>query len=171
MLEILYKTLNIGCGDSTYGTNRLDITRDSKATELGLATQMPYKDNSFHYIYAENVLAHQPNPIEFLIECKRVLKKGDFLSIITDNAGYRGFFPLLNKFQDKHGTYSNPKTDKDKHYMIFTVDHIKNLINKAGLKLVYIWLGTRWKPTMIQRLWTRISPTIGHSHIYVLVQK
>ena len=171
MIYRIYRTLNIGCGDSIYGTNRLDVMRDSKATELGLASQLPYKDNSFDYIYAENILEHQSNPKEFLIECKRVLKKEGFLSIITDNAGYRGYFPLLYKFQDRHGIYSNPKTDKDKHYMIFTMSHVVNLIKESGFKLVYIWLGTRWKPSLIQHLWILLSPTVGHSHIYCLVMK
>ena len=168
---INYQTLNIGCGDSTYGNVRLDMTRNSKATVIGLASQMPFKDESFNYIYAENVLEHQPNPLDFLKECKRVLKVGGFIGIVTDNAGYRGYFPLLNKFQDKHGTYVNPKADEDKHYMIFTVEHLKNLVKKSGMKAIYVWLGTRWKPTIIQRFWILLSHSIGHSHIYMVVQK
>jgi len=162
-----YRTLDIGCGDSTIGDCRIDITRDSAATELALATKMPYKNESFDYMNAANVLEHQPNPLEFLLECKRVLKKNGTFKIITDNAGYHGWFPFLNKFQDIHGTYTNPRTNKDKHYMIFTLSHLKNLLELAGFEILLLELFTRWNPTLFQRVRTMINPNIGRSHILV----
>ena len=164
-MDYKYRTLDIGCGDCMIGDNRVDITRNSAATELAIGTKLPYRDESFDYVNAENVLEHQPNPLEFLIECKRVLKRNGVLKIITDNAGYHGWFPFLNKFQDIHGTYVNPRTTNDKHYMIFTLSHMQNLLIAAGIEIKILELFTRWKPTLFQRIRTLINPNIGHSHI------
>lgn len=164
-------SLNIGCGDSTLGTYRIDITRESTANTIGSASNLPYKDGVFPHLRAENVLEHVPNPLEFLRECHRVLGTSGTFWIVTDNAGYRGWFPLLHQFQDRHGTYSNPRTTKDRHYAIFTQNHVRNLMELAGFQIIKIELRTRWKPTLIQRILTFLSPTIGHSHIFVLATK
>ena len=161
------RTLNIGCGNSDFGTIKLDLTRESQANVLGSASQLPFKNDSFDKVYAYNVLEHQPNPLVFLKECHRVLKHSGELFLVTDNAGYRGWFRMGKWFKDSHGTYVNPKTDKDKHYMIFTEQHLRNLFEKAEIYVIRTRLETRWKKSIYAKILTLISPTIGHAHIWV----
>ncbi len=160
------RTLNVGCGPSLEGSVRLDMTRKSKATVLGLALPMAFRDHVFDVILAENVLEHMPDPLSFLIECRRILRAGGLLRLVTDNYGYRGFHPLLRGFEDRHGAYRNPDAPRDRHYMVFGIPHVRNLLEESGFRIVTLRLFTRWRPTLIQLFWTWVHPNIGHSHIY-----
>jgi len=142
------------------------MNRRSKATVLGLAFPMAFRDRTFDVVMAENILEHMPDPLSFLVECRRVLRPGGLLRLVTDNYGYRGWFPVLRWFEDRHGAYRNPGTSKDRHYAIFGLQHVRNLLNEAGLRVVTVRLFTKWRPTIIQRLLTAAHPNIGHSHIY-----
>jgi ubiquinone/menaquinone biosynthesis C-methylase UbiE len=55
---------------------------------------LPYKDNSFDVVYSKSVIEHMPEVLEFVTECRRVLKPGGiFLALTPDwNANYKTFF-------------------------------------------------------------------------------
>ncbi len=160
------RTLNVGCGPSREGDVFLDMTRTSNATVLGLALPMAFRDRAFDVVLAENILEHMPNPGSFLAECRRVLKPGGLLRLVTDNYGYRGWLPFLRRFEDIHGSYRNPDSPRDRHYAIFGEGHLRNLLEDAGFRVVVIFFGTRWKPTAVQRLLIRFNENLGHSHLY-----
>jgi SAM-dependent methyltransferase len=56
--------------------------------------RLPYKDNTFDVVYSKSVIEHMPDVLNFVTECKRVLKPGGtFLALTPDwNANYKTFF-------------------------------------------------------------------------------
>jgi len=133
------RTLNLGCGEDTYGTDRIDI-RETPATTLvhDLEKGIPFPDNFFDELYSKNLLEHLRNVGIHLEECYRVLKKGGRLVIITDNAACSRFYSLgthEGRYENKHK--NNPD---DKHYGIFTRQHLKNHLEKAGFSVKEISL-------------------------------
>lgn len=56
--------------------------------------KLPYRDNSFDVVYSKSVIEHMPNVLDFVTECRRVLKPGGlFLALTPDwNANYKTFF-------------------------------------------------------------------------------
>src|SRR5437899_8505215 len=85
-----YRILNVGCRDDTYGTQRVDFAGGHGVTEIGLATQLPFKDRVFDEVFGGNVLEHMPNLLQFVQECRRVLKLGGHLFLKTDDASCFG---------------------------------------------------------------------------------
>lgn len=81
--------LNLGCGiDYKKGFTNVDINKDVKADVYHDLNKLPYpfEDSSVDYIYADDVLVHLTlSPIEFLLECKRILKPNGMLHLIYPN--------------------------------------------------------------------------------------
>src|SRR3989338_7074845 len=83
------KILNLGCGNDTYGTHRIDAFKTQSTTEVGdLNKKLPYPDGHFDEIYCKSVLEHIKNLGTFSDECYRVLKKGGKIWLRTDHAGF-----------------------------------------------------------------------------------
>lgn len=55
---------------------------------------LPYRENSFDVVYSKSVIEHMPKALEFVLECRRVLKPGGlFLALTPDwNANFKTFF-------------------------------------------------------------------------------
>ncbi len=138
------RILNIGCGNDTYGTDFVDLypsREEVKRVDLE-KEKLPFKKNSFEEIYAECVFEHLKNPRDFLKDCKRVLKKQGKLILITDNAAhYKYHISLFKKaFYAHNGGYEKKgrigggtgKGSEDKHYALFTPNHLKNFLEDLG---------------------------------------
>jgi len=56
--------------------------------------RLPFRDNSFDAVYSKSVIEHMPNALDFVLECRRVLKPGGlFLALTPDwNANFKTFF-------------------------------------------------------------------------------
>jgi len=140
------KILNVGCGKETYGTDFMDIypSREEVTKCDFQREKIPFKNNTFDEVYGRSVLEHLRNPGKFLEECKRVLRNGGKLIIITDNAAYYRFHLKFFKndigvHYERYGekgelirTRSGPK---DKHYFLFTTLHLRNLFLDSGFKI------------------------------------
>lgn len=129
--------LNIGAGETKYGDVRLDVYRSQTVNIVADAEFLPFRDNSFDLVYSQCVLEHLPNPLNVLREQKRVCKEGGRISIITDNAGFWAYHILGHHTRPVlrtggrdlyHGTRA-----EDRHYFLFTREHLENLFNRAGL--------------------------------------
>ncbi|MCD6402747.1 MAG: methyltransferase domain-containing protein [Candidatus Aenigmarchaeota archaeon] len=97
----------------------------------------PFPSNSFDEVYSRFLFEHLTNPLHFLKECYRVLKKGGRIVIITDNAGFFGW--LTSVHQGGYEDVSKKKgADEDKHYALFTPSHLKNWLEKVGFKNVKV---------------------------------
>jgi len=121
------KILNIGCGNETYGTERIDFVKTETTTQVcDLNNKLPFKDNSFDEIYCKSVLEHIRNLKTLIKECFRVLKKGGEIWFRTDNASYIGF--LFKNHQD-YIKYFDYASKEDKHYFLFKEEHLRNLFS------------------------------------------
>lgn len=160
------RILNVGCGDDTYGTQRLDFAGGRGVTEVGLATKLPYKGRVFDEVFGANVLEHMPNLLEFVIECRRVLKPGGRLVIKTDHAAYLGYHFLRFRPGDYH-TWSGVRND-DRHYGLFTVGHLRNLMSAAGMEVVRILPYNDWRPrTLWGKLLLRFVPWLNSPRLWL----
>jgi len=141
------KILNIGCGEDTYGTHFIDVYPTRKEVVRCNADEedLPFSYNYFDEVYAKFVIEHMKNTGNFLMKCRRVLKIGGKIKIITDNAGCWVFhFPIKFDYSLQH--YDNAIREKeehlDRHYSIFTPLHLRNHLHAAGFKNIsikYMW--------------------------------
>ena len=131
------RILNVGCGPDTYGTDFLDLypqRKEVKRCNLD-KDKFPYDEEIFDEVYSKNNFEHLTNPLHFLNESKRVLKKGGRIIIITDNAGYYGIFSTAHQGGHEAAHKDNPN---DRHYALFTTTHMKNWMEKAGFNKIEV---------------------------------
>lgn len=125
------RILNCGCGDDTYGTDRVDIRKTSATTLVhDLEKGIPFPDNTFDEVYSRIFLEHLRNVGFHFEEVCRVLKPNAKLVLITDNAACLKYY-----FGTHIGRYERLH-EGDHHYGLFTMQHLKNHLAKAGLNLV-----------------------------------
>jgi|TARA_Y100000310_G_scaffold56791_1_gene52101 ubiquinone/menaquinone biosynthesis C-methylase UbiE len=159
------KVLDLGCGKGGYSLNlfkegaittSLDITteyfQNIKGTRfiLGNATRMPFKSNSFDFVFCSSLIEHIKNPDLLLREIKRVLKKNGlcYLSFppFWSPVGAHQFKPfhylgekiavrLSRKF---YGTRSFRYDDVYGKLYKVKINQIKKIILKEKLKIKFI---------------------------------
>jgi predicted SAM-dependent methyltransferase len=128
------RVLNLGCGEDTYGTDRVDF-HQTKATTMvaDLNKSFLFGTEIFGEIYERNLLEHLRNVGFHLEECYRVLKTGGKIICITDNASCFRFYIW--------GTHTGryEKIHKgDYHFCVFTKNHLLNHFMQAGFKDIKI---------------------------------
>ncbi len=161
-----YRILNVGCGDDTFGTQRLDFAGGRGVTEIGLATSMPFKDASFDEVFGSNVLEHMPNALDFVLECRRVLKPGGRLVLKTDHAAYLGYHLLGSRPGDYH-TWHGRRPD-DRHYGLYSVGHLRNLMAAANLEVYRLFPYTDWTPKSVWgRLLGLVLPWVNYPRLWL----
>ena len=69
--------MDVGCGKNKHGDIGIDYSRDSDADIIADAEHLPFKNEVFAKVVSVTVLEHSPNPLNFLKEQYRVLKKVD----------------------------------------------------------------------------------------------
>jgi len=80
--------LNLGCGkDYRLGWVNLDCNKKMKADVYAdLEKKLPFKDNTFEYVYTEHVLEHIHNFIPLMAELKRICKNNAIIEIRVPHA-------------------------------------------------------------------------------------
>jgi len=155
------RVLNIGCGEDTYGTDRLDIRETSATTvvhdvELGI----PFPDETFDEVYSKNNLEHLRNVGFHLDEIHRVLKPNGRLVLITDSAMCLRYYVLgthTGRYERKH--------KGDRHYSIFTPNHLINHLEAAGFKdITWKYVETDTVGRLVDRIMRHLSLTKGMSY-------
>ena len=134
--------LNIGAGETNFGDIRLDIYRSPTVNLVADAELLPFRNNSFDLVYSKNVLEHLPNPLNALREQKRVCTGGGKIVITTDNAGYWASHVLGHHTRPILKTrgrdlYRGTRVE-DKHYCLFTREHLENLFDRASLRVLRV---------------------------------
>ena len=119
--------LDVGCGRKKRGDIGIDYYKDTSADIIADAHYLPFPGELFDEVTSTTVIEHSPNPLEFLKEQRRVLKKGGKIEVVTDNAQYYRW--TVMKF---HGLrHQNLQRD---HYTIFFPEGIVRLLKLAGFR-------------------------------------
>jgi len=133
------RNLNLGCGNETYGTHRVDITPTKTTTHVfDVEKGIRFPNGFFDEVYERNLFEHLRNPNFHLCEVHRVLKKGGSLVLITDNAACIRYYLLGTHTGGYMGHRHLLTRTGDKHYAVFTEEHIRNHLLSAGFKIVKI---------------------------------
>ena len=111
-------TLNLGCGKKLIkGATNLDMMPPADVLHDLNNYPYPFKDNTFDTIIAENILEHLHEPMNCLIEMKRILKPGGKIKIIVP---YFNSISHLHHIDHKQGfiglSFLELKEDKNKPY-------------------------------------------------------
>lgn len=169
--------LHLGSGDDyRKGFVNIDVDKSIK-TDICIDfidKGIPFPDNSVDEIFCKNLFEHIPNPLEFLLEMKRVLKKGGNAIIITSNASYLIYhFPRKKAYHDSYNLNHPPE---DQHYFMFQKGHLLAFTRKAGMNLkeleYYISNTCPGRDRSFQKiLGTFLGKKIGYSDYFWVVEK
>jgi predicted SAM-dependent methyltransferase len=146
------RVLALGCGNQSYGTHRVDFSSTHTTTHVcDLERGLPFEDGFFDEVYSRNLLEHLQNHGFHLQETYRVLRKGGKVVLITDNAACMRYYLLGTHTGGYMGHRKFFTRDlKDKHYAVFTAEHLKNLFQAAGFKLQKVdFIDTDFLPTFL----------------------
>ena len=134
------RLLEVGCGSGDMLKDMADlgwqvegIDLDPAAVEnsrrkglnvrMGSLEEMGYRANWFDLIIMSHVIEHVYDPFLLLTECRRILKSGGRLVLVTPNVGSMG-----------HRIYRSSwfHLDPPRHLRLFTVDSLTTLLQSAG---------------------------------------
>jgi len=141
------RVLNLGCADDSFGDVRVDMEKSPTTTLVANVEEgLPLESGSFDVVYMQFMFEHLINIHKVLKECYRLLKKGGEIIIITDNAGFIGFHSgrwtkTLSTIH--YGGYRN--SDGDMHFGLYTKEHIRNHLERAGFKIKKIKYQRYWE--------------------------
>ena len=124
-------SLDVGCGHQKRADIGIDYTKDSDADIVADSGSLPFRDEVFGRIVSVASIEHSPNPLNFLKEQARVLKKGGVVEVVTDNAQYYNWSVI--SFRLRGTRHENECRD---HYAIFFPENVMRLLALAGLKTV-----------------------------------
>ena len=91
--------------------------------DLGSASKLPYKDNSFDFVTCSNSFHHYPNSFQSLKEMKRVLKQGGKV-VLLDGCLDGIFRQIVFKTENN--------INKEGKVYRYTKAQMKNLFNQVG---------------------------------------
>ncbi len=114
------RMLNLGCGTDikpkSNGWINLDLYKNKGVDvvfDLDSNKKLPFKDSSFDYIYADNVLEHLHNYVSVIRETYRILKPGGIIKIIVPHFSGCGAF---GEFHVRFFRWRSFRIGKDKYY-------------------------------------------------------
>ena len=171
------RILNLGCGNDTYGTDRVDLYKTPTTTAVFDCSKpgWPYPDNTFDEVYAMQIFEHLPNVKVFVDEVARVLKKGGVFKMRTDYAGYLlwgvGYREHNNTItiMYKDNAFGHTQGD-DRHYYLFVPSHIEAFLEKkfTNVQVTYVKTGRNFLFTWMRRA---LPNNWGASQLDVLATK
>ena len=160
-------SLNIGCGRESVCDVRLDFVRTESTNIVADAQRLPFREGVFSFVYERNVLEHLPSPGLHLREVRRVLSRSGRLHLITDNAACLKYY-LLGTHT---GGYCRERA-RDKHYALFTCEHVKNLLTYAGFNVLKIEpIETDYFTRFFDRLVALVIPQLARPRILALADR
>lgn len=129
--------LNLGCGRDIYDdyVNMDIVPGDGVDVIADLEKVLPFADNSFDEIYADNVLEHVRNLNGLLRELHRICRKGGSIIVIVPHFSFFGSFtdPTHKRFFGYHTfDYYTEKSDYN-----FYTDLRFEIVSR---KLQYFWI-------------------------------
>lgn len=160
-----------GIEASEYGFQQA-IAKGIKAEKFFIrdGVNFPFQDSFFDLIVIGEIIEHMYDTDFFLIEIKRILKRGGFLLISTPNIASLGRRLLLLSGLNPILEVSPNEPDSSGHIRYFTFESLKGLLEKHNFRIikgksdVVNFSGNgRLKSLLISKLF----PGLGQSIIYL----
>lgn len=140
------QALNLGCGSRPMpGFLNVDLVAGSGVDQVvDLEQPLPFQDESFDLVVADNVFEHIRNYLPLLQECSRVLRPGGTLVVDVPYFRSAGAFidpTHCNYFTLRSMRYFVPDTYESRHYRYLPVlfRDVQVLVNPHRQRL-----GTAW---------------------------
>ena len=168
MTDAPRRILNLGCGNQTFGTHRVDFCATDTTTHVfDVERGLQFPDGFFDEVYERNLFEHLKNPNFHLTEVYRVLKPKGTLTLITDNASCIRYYLLRTHTGGYVGHRHLFTATSDRHYAIFTKEHLKNHLLSAGFEVVSIgFVETDYATRFIDKLARKVVPSALKSLTY-----
>ena len=166
-----------------------DFCDQDFAPVLANALNLPFREETFEFVFCHHVIEHVADPRTILIEIKRVLRPGGWLYIGTPNrhriVGYIGSYKvtfrqkILWNLRDYADRLRGQFTNEMGAHAGFSQQELEDLLRKSGFSTIhwltkeYLWFkyGHRW-PRWVLRVVT--SPAViqfAAPSLYVLCEK
>lgn len=133
------KILDLGCGKrkikNSFG---IDAVKH-KCVDLvwDLNKPLPKKlYNKFDIVHHHCVLDHLGNPLMFLQECYKCLKKNGKLIFVVDNADYWRYHFDLGNYHATTWEQEAPNNPELHHKMMFQMKHLIKILKIIGFKII-----------------------------------
>lgn len=140
------RVLDVGCGSGEWllfmqklGWQAEGIDFDEKAVKAarqkgfevgcGAVEEQHYPDERFDAVALNHVIEHVPDPVATLKECRRILKKGGRLVLMTPNSSSLGHTVFK---QDWRGL------EPPRHLHVFSNRSMRALLEKSGFRKVSV---------------------------------
>jgi SAM-dependent methyltransferase len=127
------------------------------SAHVGYGELLPYGDQSFDVVFADNVLEHLANPLAVFMEVQRVLRPGGVFMVKTPNRWHyvpviasltpHWFHQLINRWRGRKSDDTFPTL-----YKANTIGQIKRLATNAGLAVLNI-RAFEGRPEYLRRMW------------------
>jgi len=132
--------IDVGCGNNKKaGFLGVDIRRTKVVDVLADARNLPFRDESFDYVYSDQVLEHFSHTEvgNVLLEWVRVLKKGGIIEIRCPDLRARAFLFFLNPtWQNVKNIYGEQDFTGNYHKCGFSFGLLKHLLESCGIRNV-----------------------------------
>lgn len=151
------RLLDVGCGNGRFlaqmrqfGWQVKGVEPDHKAAKLareyyelevfeGTLEKASFPDESFDVITMNHVIEHVMDPMQTLVECKRILKAEGKLVVVTSNIQSLG----RHLFGKNWRGWEIPR-----HLFLFSSQSLKALCERAGFKVQRLWTSSKIAPFM-----------------------
>jgi len=142
------KMLEVGCGSGQFldriqraGWKVEGVEIDSRAAEyahekygvpvhVGTLESVQYPDNTFDAVTMNHVIEHIYDPVALLQECRRVLKPGGRLVVVTPNTKSYGHRRFRQYWRD---------LDPPRHLHVFSPETLRMVAERAGFYGASLW--------------------------------
>jgi len=176
------RILNVGCGNDRYGTNFIDLYPSRhEVIKCNIDEEkLPFPANTFDEVFVKSLIEHLKNVGFFLSDVKRVLKNGGKVIVITDNAHFLGYHikgTMHTGGYERHGRIGGGSGSFDRHYALFTPNHLRNYLETSGFKNIEIRYETFAQNTTVKfknvliMVFSKISKKLGSTLIVAEAKK
>lgn len=133
------KILDLGCGKrkvpGAFGVDAMQL--DGVDLVWDLNKPLPRKlHGKFDVVHHHCVLDHLGNPMLFLEECFKCLKKNGRLEFVIDNADYWRFHWNLGNYHAQVWERDAPNNPELHHKMMFQLKHLVKMLKVIGFEVV-----------------------------------
>lgn len=139
------KILDLGCGklrerirnnmENSFGVDFIKF--DGVDLKWDLNKVLPKKlHNKFDLVYSKGVLDHLGNPLIFLKNSKKYLKKNGEIEIIIDNGDYWRYHFHLGNYHADIWEKDEPDFPYTHHKMLFQMKHLTKILKIIGFEII-----------------------------------